>query len=223
MVSYKTILLQNIDDEDFMFEYNASEGNPPWLMPKSEVVKYPEFLAVHALKHLIDKILNKRGERTNNQVLRDELANQIIVGEESSPQQAQPTPSEKLRKEVDELNQPSTLDKILTKRKKETEHKEEIAKEEKGEVSKIEERFEGLGGTGTTTSVVKASEEIKKVAKKALKQPKKTGALPTKKELLDFAEHELNMTMDEKTTKKLNKMAVPDLITELNYSAPGKD
>ena len=48
MTSYKIITLQNVDDENFVFDYNKSEGNPPYLMPAGEIVRYPEFVAKHS-------------------------------------------------------------------------------------------------------------------------------------------------------------------------------
>ncbi|MBU0964729.1 hypothetical protein KKC06_06845 [Patescibacteria group bacterium] len=198
MTSYVIVSLQNIDDEDFIFDYNKSEGNPPYLMPAGEVVRYPKFIAKHALKHLTDKILNKRGERTNNQVLRDELANEIIIGEEKTAQTAQPTEAERLRMEIEELNKPSTLDAILAKRKEESVHEKETVEEEKKEKAGVGETFEGL-------------DEAKPVLKKEAK-PK-----PTRKEIYTFAEKEMNMVLDKKTTKKLDKMKIDDLMTEVQY------
>jgi len=208
MTSYKIITLQNVDDENFVFDYNKSEGNPPYLMPAGEVVRYPEFVARHALKHLIDKILNKRGERTNNQVLREELANQIIIGEEKSLQQAEPTVDEKLRAEIDELNQPSPLDKILAKRKEEKTYKKKVKKAEKEQLE-VDERFEGLDKV-EEPKVEEKPKEPPKVVKDI--KPK-----PTRKELFTYAEKDMNMVLDKKTKSKLTKMTIDEVIKELDY------
>lgn len=208
---YTIVSLQNIDDEDFTFEYNASEGNPPYLMPAGDIVKYPHFIAKLALKHLIDKILNKRGERTNNQVLRDELANQIIVGEEKPSQRAQPTEAEKLRMEIDELNKPSTLDTILAKRKEEKTYKKKVKKAEE-EKLEVGERFEGLEGVDTKTETM-----VKPVEDRKVVPPVDVKSKPTRNELYTFAEKEMNMVIDEKTKKKFAKMKIDTLITELQY------
>lgn len=209
MPSQHTIVtLHNIDDEDFVFEYNASEGNPPYLMPAGEIVRFPHFLAKHALKHLIDKILNKQGERTNNEIKRMELANQIIVGEEALLQKTQPTETERLRMEVEELNKPSALEAILAKRKEAEKYKKKVKKAEKEKIE-IEEKFEGL-------------EEVKPVAKETQIPPvpekKEVKSKPTRKELFEFAEKEMNMVLDEKTKKKFNKMNIDELMKELQYS-----
>jgi hypothetical protein len=206
------VAIQNIDDEDFMFEYNASEGNPPYVIPAGDVARFPQFLAEHALKHLIDKILNKREQKTNNEPLRMELANQIIIGEEVSRQKPQPSEAEKLRMEVEELNKPSTLEAILEKRKEAKAHKKKIVKAEK-EQKGVGEKFEGL--EDRTEEPVKEDKE-KGPAKEAVK-PKDVKPMPTRKEIYTFAEKEMNMVLDKNARKKFDKMKVDDLITELQY------
>src|SRR3990167_5034480 len=79
---FDIISLHNITDDDFVFEYDKSAGNPPYLIPANTVRRYPRFLAEHALKHLIDKILKKK-MKTNNDVERQDLASQIVVSEET--------------------------------------------------------------------------------------------------------------------------------------------
>ena len=200
------VTLQNIDDEDFMFEYNRSEGNPPYLIKAGEVARYPKFLAKHALKHLIDKIMNKNEEITGNQARRDELASQILIGEEVLSQVREPTETEKLQSQVQELNQPSNLDKILSKKKAEKDHKvEKKRRKDEGE-PEVEEKFEGLPDAPELPEVPKA-----------VVNPKTVPFKPTRKELFNYAEKEMNMVLSEKTVKKFNKMKVDDLITELNY------
>jgi len=79
---YDTVAIKNIDDEDFIFEYGRSEVNHPYVIPAGQIKRFPRFLAEHAVKHLIDKLLNKRKERTNNPVLRQSLAEEIVIAEE---------------------------------------------------------------------------------------------------------------------------------------------
>jgi len=205
------VTLQNIDDEDFVFEYNASEGNPPYLMPAGEVVRYPDFIARLALKHLIDKILNKRNERTDNEALRTELANQIVIGEESAPQKAALTEAQRLIKEVEELNKPSALDSVLAKRKEENDYKREAKKEEKKQTIETGDDFEGLEDEPEVVKSETKTEESPKVETTEVK------AKPTRNELYTFAEKEMNLTLDEKTIKKFDKMKVEDLMKELQY------
>ncbi len=213
------VAIQNVDDEDFMFEYNTSEGNAPWVIPAGEVARFPQFLAKHALKHLIDKILNKRNERTNNETLRMELANQIVVGEEVSRQKPELSKAEKLRLELEELNKPSTLEAILEKRREAKAHEKKIVKSE-GEKKEVGEKFEGLEKEEppkepTDKTPPKGDTEVLKTKEGKVK------ALPTRKELYTFAEKEMNMVLDKKSKIKFDKMKVTDLITELQY--PTKD
>ena len=214
--SNKIITLQNVDDEDFTFEYNASEGNPPYLIKAGEVVRYPEFLAKKANEKLITKILNKRGERTDNRTLRLELADQIIIDTEKIAQVTEPTETEKLRQEVTKLNQPSTLDTILRKRKAEKKQTEKVQERvEKGK-SEIEEKFEGLP---------EAKPEEPKVEEKLTEEPKpkEVKAKPTREELYTHAKTKMNLVIDQpdkdgKTLEqKFSKMKIDDLITELDY------
>ena len=213
------VTIQNIDNEDFIFEYNRSEGNAPFLIRAGEIARFPKFLAQHALKHLITKILNKRKEKTNNQTLRMELANQIIVGEEKAAQVPQLTEAERLRKEVENLNEPSALDKILAKRKEEKTHKKAVKKVERGEVA--EEKFEGLEKAAKEpTKEPKKAEETKEAPEKTEKpkeEPKKAIPKPTRAELFEFAKKEMNMVIEGKTKKRLDKMTVDGLIKELQY------
>ena len=202
----KIITLQNVDDEDFMFEYNSSEGNPPYLIPSGETARFPYVLANHAMKHLINKILTKRKQKTNNQTLRDELANEIVIGEETAQREAQVSETERLRLEVEDLNKPRTLDTILEKREAEKENKEKIEKTEKDKI-KVGEKFEGLDETPDVSK-----------AKKKVEKPKNVKPIPTRSELMDYAKNEMNMVLDEKTEKRLSKMKIDDLVKELNYS-----
>jgi len=198
--STKIITLQNIDDEDFAFSYNASEGNPPYLMKAGGVVRYPEFLAKHALKHLIDKILTKQGERSNNRTLRLELADKIVIDTEKLTRQTEQSPEEKLRKEVKNLNQPSTLETILNKRKAAKKHEEK--KVEKKE--EVEEEFEGLPKEPPVEKPVeKPKEEVK--------------TLPTRNEVIEYAKTKMNIVVDEKTEKKFKAMKLADLMKEVQY------
>ena len=226
---HDVVTLHNIDDEDFTFEYNRSEGNPAYTIPKDEVARYPRFLAEHALKHLIDKILTKREVRTSHEDKRMELAEQIIVDEQVLNRPRELTPEEKLRMEVEELNVPSTLEKVLARRKSK---KEEKPKEVVGttpdmdkEPVKVEEKFEGLDKVKVTPRV-KSAKEIEKEAKRVRAKPKKKGvvkeakkvaARPTRNELYTYAEKSLSMVLDTKTRTKLKKMDVDALIKEFDY------
>lgn len=181
------IALMNIDDEPFRFEYNRAEGNPPYTINSGEVWRGPGWLAAHALKHLIDKVMTKREIRTSNVVERKKLAEEIVVAVEPLRKEREPSEAEKLQEEIQKLNNPSDLDLVL----------------------------EGIRQSGKKVSKKTAKKTTKK-AKPASKSAE-VKAKPTKKQLLDYAENSLKMTMDEKTVKKLKLMKIDDLITELDY------
>ena len=142
--NYDIITLQNIDSEDFVFEYAKSEGNPPYNIPAGEVKRFPRFLAEHALKHLIDKILTKQKQKINNQEARMELASQIVIDEETFQSPVVKSEAERQREMVEELNKPSELDTILAKNKARLKADEPPAPTETPKAPQQEEKFEGL-------------------------------------------------------------------------------
>jgi len=210
------VTLHNIDDEDFEFEYNRSEGNSPYVIPAGEIARYPKFLADHALKHLTDKILTKKSVKINNEPARMEVANQIVVGEESIRGEPKVSESEKLRKEVEELNKSSTLDAILAKRRAEKEEAkpEPVEVKTKDRPEDVTEKFEGL--EEKKEEVDTKLEEIKK------EEEAKVVPMPTRTELLEYAVKQ-NLVLDEpnkegKTLRETySKMKVEDLVKELDY------
>ena len=111
------ITIQNIDDEDFVFEYDRASGNWPYTVPAGEIRRFPRFLAQHAVKHLIDKILTKRDVKINNVQARQELASQIVVQEETFQQAPRMSDAERQQGEIDKLNKPSDLEGILGKKR----------------------------------------------------------------------------------------------------------
>jgi len=214
---YSTIVtLHNIDDEDFVFEYNRSEGNPAYSIPSGEVARYPKFLADHALQHLINKILTKRKVKTNNEPARMEVASQIVIGEESLRQSPTLTPTQKLQQDVEELNKTSTLDAILERRRKEKEAKVEPVKETvtTDRPEDVTEHFDGL--EEKQNEVNQKLDEIKKA------EESKVVPMPTKTALIEYAAQQ-GLVLDEankegKTLRQVYlKMNVADLVKELNY------
>ena len=128
------VSLQNIDDEDFIFEFDSSRGNYPYTIKAGTVARFPRFLADLALKHLIDKLLNKQKIKTNNEAARANLRDKIFIGEEVFQQGPQEGEAERLRQEVEALNAPSDLDKVLSRAKTNAPEAELPAVEEKVEV-----------------------------------------------------------------------------------------
>lgn len=203
--SYDIISIQNIDDEDFIFDYDKSKGGYSHVIPAGEVKRLPRFLANHGLKHLIDKIIMKKyhpKKRINDKILRSELASQIVIGEEVFQKPPEKSKAVVLQEKIDKLNRPSELDSILEKRrKKDKEEKEKIGlKPNMDEPQKPVEKFEGL------------KEEVVDVTPKVEKEVK---PLPTRNEIYKYAERSLNMVIEEKEKKKFNKMKVADLLVEI--------
>ena len=190
---YDIIAIQNITDDDFVFEYDKSAGNPPYVIPANTVRRFPRFLADHGLKHLIDYILTKRKMKTNNQTERDQLASQIVVSEETFQSPDQKSEVEKRQELVENMNRPSDLDRLIQKHKaKAPVNPPEVIPPTALPEDKDEENFEGLE---------KPKEEVK--------------AVPTRKQIYDYAEKTLKMTIDDATKKKLDRFKIEDLLKEL--------
>ena len=202
IANYDIVAIQNIDDEDFVFEYDRSRGNFPHIIPAGQVKRFPRFLAEHAVKHLIDKILTKRKERTSNEPLRQALAEQIVIDEEVLAQPPVKSEAERLKETVDSLNRPSELELVLKKHRGET--KEQINTTPPVQDTPVpDEKFAGLGPTVDTTDseIPPVVEEVK--------------PMPTRQEILDYAKNKQGMTFTDEIQKKLDKMKVPELLQEL--------
>lgn len=192
--SHDIVTLNNIDSEDFVFEYDKSRGNYPYTIKAGSIARLPRFLAEHALKHLIDKLLNKRKIKTNNEAARADLRDQIYVNEEVFQQAPQESDAERTRKEIEALNRPSDLDKVLNRAKINTPELEHNTEEELPVVEDEPEIEE--------TPVVKAK--------------------PTRNELFAFAEKQgLVLDTPDKDGKTLRdtytKMSIDEVIKELDY------
>lgn len=207
---YDIVALHNIDGEDFIFEYDKSQGNYPYTIPAGQIKRFPRFLAEHALKHLIDKILTKQKKRINNEVDRIELASQIVVEEETFQQKPTRNSAEVLAEEVESMNKPSDLEKVLERQKEEvppTPVKTQPTTEEKPA-----EKFEGLemgeeplrGDEEDTTEPMGAP----------LPSADQVPYVPSRAEIYRYAEKQ-GMTLDPETIKKLDKMKVPELLKEI--------
>jgi len=222
---FNIITIQNIDDEDFTFYFNKSAGTPPFTIKAGETKRFPKYIIKLGLKHLIDKILTKKGIRVNNQPARDELAKKIIIHEENFTPKAEPSEAQRVKAEVDRLNQPSELEKILSKKRKEApplpadkpisttqqmeKQKEDVKKEP--EKKELKEKFEELEPD-------KPKEKPKKKEIPIEEDDSREGiSLPSKKELVKFATEELGLTFDDKLKKKFSDMEIKDLIKELQY------
>jgi hypothetical protein len=106
------ITVQNVDTEPIDIIYDGKSWGT--IVP-GQIRRFPRFLAEHAVKHLIDQILNRLEKPTNNKVLRQEWASKIVIDEESTFQPRALTAEEKLQKEVEQLNKQSDLELVLNR------------------------------------------------------------------------------------------------------------
>lgn len=191
--SHDVVTLHNIDSEDFTFEFDSSRGNYPYTIKAGTVARFPRFLADHALKHLIDKLLNKQKIKTNNEAARANLRDKIYVGEEVFQQGPQEGEAEQLKREVEALNAPSDLEKVLSRAKTNAPPEPET-----GELPPVE-TFEGLD----------EKPEVK--------------AKPTRNELFAYAEKmglvlDEPIKPGEKTLREtLTKMTIDEMIKEIDF------
>jgi hypothetical protein len=215
------ITIKNIDDEEFIFEYDRI----PQVLAPGEIRRFPRFLAAHGVKHLIDKLLNKRDQKTNNQMLRQELAAEIIIGEEGFAKKPKRTEAEKLKSKLDRMNRPSDLEAVLAKRKRVKSKPEPKTVGEKPDMDKLpkeDEDFEGL-------EKPKPEPKPKKEAIKPEPKPKpkkeakpvedkaETIALPTRAELYTHATDVLGIDVSGKVKSNFDKEPIKKLMKAFDY------
>lgn len=232
------ISIQNIDDEEFVFEFDRASGNYPYNIPTGEIRRFPRFLATHAVKHLIDKILTKRNMKTNNQQSRQELASQIVVSEETFQSGPNKTEAERTKEEVDKLNRPSDLEGVLGKKRQMSAEEIKLQQEFRSNPTTNpaptpEEHFDGLENKSPTvieskpveikteTTVVPPSpDEIDTTITPP--PPAEPKGLPSRSELADYAKNIQKMTFDAKTTKHFQETPVEELVKEIDFPIEGE-
>lgn len=191
--------LINIDDEDFVFRVNGK----PYLIRTGETKRFPEFMARLAVKHLVDKMLNKAELPTNHPTKREELANRIIVDVEKYEQPHEETLEEEMDRRVEEANKKSDLDAVMERRRGEVEKvnlppidlPKAVIEPKKQEVKK-------------TVAKPKTEEEFPDLKKKA----------PFRETLIAYAKNTMLLdTDDKKFIDKIGKMTDAELAIELDY------
>lgn len=85
MKKYKEVYVINIDNEDFSITYDLKGNKEPELyeIKSLEIGKFPEPVAEHIKKHLAEKILNKRGVKTNYTDDLEKIINEISYDPET--------------------------------------------------------------------------------------------------------------------------------------------
>jgi hypothetical protein len=193
-------------------------------MKSGEVLMVPRFIADHAVKHLVNQILN-RMKKPTSYPLREEIAGKIVLGIQKMDMPEQFSKEQIAIKKSDELNRGSDLDKILARHKE----KEPLETGNKAFVTpsgnvlvppevppppppdstneeKEDESFEGLGPVVDTTD-----SEVKE-------EPKAEVEPPTRQQLYNHASKVQGMDLnDDKTMKKLENLSIKELITELQF------
>jgi len=187
---YDIVTIQNIDSEDFSFEYNRSAGTRPYNIKAGEVARYPRFLADHAVGKLIDQILTHKKIRTNDRAMRFKYAAKIVISEEIIVPEEMLSEGEILNKKVEELNKGSELENILSRKREGSPKDNFILPEEKEEA---------------------VDPVIKKMEEKILEHQPTT----ERQKLLTYAEDVMGLTMDEKLIKSFSKLSDVQLSTEL--------
>ncbi len=227
---HNIITVQNIDDEEFTFYYDKSTGTPAFTILAGETKRFPKYIIKLGLKHLIDKILIKQDIKTNNKPAREELMKKIVVHEESFVQEPKESEAARIQVEIDRLNQPSELERILEKKRDKaaplpedksvsTSQEMNTKKELPKEPAPVEEKFEELEqkDKAEPTKPKKVEAEPKKALPAEEDDTKMGVSLPSKKDLIQYATKELGMTVDKKLSKQFQGMTVTEMIKELQY------
>ena len=84
---YDTINFTNIDSEDFVGKWGGEE----YLIKAGKTKEFPAFLADHLTKHLVNKILLKKGSQdysdpTARKPLEDQIKGSVVVKKEEVKQ-----------------------------------------------------------------------------------------------------------------------------------------
>jgi hypothetical protein len=105
------IYIRNTDSAPFEVVYDSVSYG---VIEPGQVKLLPRFIADNAVKHLIDQIINRMGDRTDNQVLRDRFIAEIVVKEELITHISE---RERNKLEVEEINRNSDLAGYLNRAK----------------------------------------------------------------------------------------------------------
>jgi len=184
---YDIVTIQNVDVNEFTFEFNKSQGTRPYTIKAGEVARYPRFLADHAVSKLIDQILTRKKLRTNDKMMRLKYAQKIVLSEEIILPETKVSEGELLNKKVDELNKVSELENILSK-------KRNVVKKDDNFILPEDKTLD--------------EEETPEVPLKPT---------PSRSQLMKYATDQLGMTLDAKSKAIYDKMSITELVKNLDY------
>lgn len=192
---YNIIVVKNIDTEDFIFAVDKEE----YFIGSGTQRRLPKFMAHLAVKHLIDKILQRQnpdGTTLSNIAKRQELAARIIVAEETLDRPAIPTN----RQVVEQMNKVSDLEAGLAARSK----KPEVETTSNEDVV-LDDSFDGLKEAPAA-----------KISKKVVSVKKPKSKLPPREEMISYAKNVLKLEVEDPKTKvAFEKMSDQELFDEL--------
>ncbi len=115
--SLDIITVFNPDNEVFYIRYdNKSYG----IIEPGKARRMPRFMAKLVIKHLVDQCINKENGNTADQALRDKWLSSIVIDEEIYAPVQEETEDDKIRRDLERLNQSSDLDRILANKKGES-------------------------------------------------------------------------------------------------------
>lgn len=200
---YNIYVLKNIDDEDFVFAVDKVQ----YMIPAGETRNFPKFMAALAIKHLIDKVIQKEdpeGRKLGDKTERDRLGALILVGEDKYEKPQLPTDAEI----VDDMNRPSDMERILEKNKKRLKS-EELPVKTTG-------RDKVIPAPEVEEVPVKVNaENVEEEKFEGLEEPE-TKELPSREEMLDYAKNTLKMNVDHhKAKERISKLSDEELYAEL--------
>jgi len=208
---YSIISVKNIDTKDFVFSVDKAQ----YMIGAGETRNFPRFMARLAIKHLIDKLANdedEEGKLIKDKNWRNKQAAKIVVGEQEYEKPEVPTDDEI----VEEINQ-SDLDSVLAKNKKSLKSSKPIIEPPPVDIEKLETPKPKEAPKKLKKRAKITEDKTKKKEKFAGLEPKK---LPSREEMLKYAEDTLKMDLsDEKTMKAFKKLSSKELYEELQMEA----
>lgn len=215
---YDTVTVQNIDTDPFEVVYNKQTYGT---IEPGQTRSLPRFLASHAMKHLIDHILNKRGVMVNNQLKRQELANKMLINVQKVVAPVNKTEDQVLKEKVDQLNAPTDLDLLMAKNEisENAPTPPQTPPPSPAPTPPSEMSIEELEALLAEKKAVNSGEETPEETLEAKSVAEEPKAEITRDELYAWAEQEMGITIyaDEKTKKSLDEKSVEEVKKELGY------
>lgn len=88
------LIFQNIDNEDFEWQYDAIRTPLPYFIAAGQVRELPFYIARHGIEKLVDRILQKANKNHMNPLFRKEERDKIVLGVKQINQARDKSPQE---------------------------------------------------------------------------------------------------------------------------------